>query len=171
MSGATHSFNFVREMLCLKVVEILEEKSEKILLENGLEIVDIEFKKEGKNKILRYYLERLEGRVSLDELGSANKILSDLLDELDLIDEEYILEVSSPGVNRVIKKEKDFIKFMGELIDVKLFSPIEIDKNKFKKINGYLVDYNKDILTVKVDEEDIKIPMKQISKVNLSFKF
>ena len=109
MSGATHSFNFVREMLCLKVVEILEEKSEKILLENGLEIVDIEFKKEGKNKILRYYLERLEGRVSLDELGSANKILSDLLDELDLIDEEYILEVSSPGVNRVIKKEKDLL--------------------------------------------------------------
>lgn len=171
MSGVTHSFNFIREMLCLKIVDVLEEKSEKILFDNGLEIVDIEFKKEGKNKVLRYYLERLEGRVTLDELAGANKILSDLLDELDLIDEEYVLEVSSPGVNRVIKKEKDFIRFKGELIDVKLFSPLEIGKNKFKKINGYLEDYNKDILTVKVDEEEVKIPMKQVSKVNLSFKF
>ena len=103
----------------------------------------------------------------MDEISTVNRLLSDLLDEEDFIEEEYILEVSSPGVNRVIKKEKDFIKFKGSKVDVKLYKPL----NGKKQFTGMLEGYENDNVLIDLDSEHLVIPHKDISKVNLSFDF
>lgn len=151
----------------MKITEKIEALSEDILTENGLELVDIEFKKEGSNKVLRLYIERIEGRINLDEISEVTRLISDMLDSEDIIEEEYVLEVSSPGVNRVIKKEKDFIKFSGKKVDVALFKPV----NGKKKFTAVLEGYEDGNVLLLLDEEHLKIPMDVISKVNLSFDF
>ncbi len=170
MSGQKSTHRFILLGLggpFLKVTDRVEALSEDILKDNGCELIDIEFKKEGNNKVLRLYIERLEGKVSLDEISTVNRLLSDLLDEEDFIEEEYILEVSSPGVNRVIKKEKDFIKFKGSKVDVKLYKPL----NGKKQFTGILEGYENENVLIDLDSEHLVIPHKDISKVNLSFDF
>lgn len=151
----------------MKITDKIEALSEDILSKNGLELVDIEFKKEGNNKVLRLYIERIEGRVNLDDISNVTRLISDMLDEEDIIEEEYILEVSSPGVNRVIKKEKDFIKFTGRKIDVALFKSVD----GRKKFSGILEGYEDGKVLVLVDDNHMVIPKEDISKVNLSFDF
>ncbi|WP_290771018.1 ribosome maturation factor RimP [Anaerofustis sp.] len=151
----------------MKVTDRVEALSEDILRQNECELVDIEFKKEGNNKVLRLYIERIEGKVNLDDISNVTRLLSKLLDEEDFIEEEYILEVSSPGVNRVIKKEKDFVKFTGSKVDVALFKPID----KRKKFTGILEGYKDNNIHVLVEGEHLVIPHDAVSKVNLSFDF
>lgn len=151
----------------MKITDKIEALSENILSENGLELVDIEFKKEGNNKVLRLYIERIEGRVNLDDISKVTRLISDMLDEEDVIEEEYVLEVSSPGVNRVIKKEKDFIKFSGKKVDVALFKAID----GRKKFSGILEGYEDGKVLVLVEDDHMAIPKEAISKVNLSFDF
>jgi len=151
----------------LKITDRVEALSENILRENECELVDIEYKKEGNNKVLRLYIERLEGKVSLDEISNVSRLLSSLLDEEDFIEEEYILEVSSPGINRVIKKEKDFIRFKGSKVDVKLYKPL----NKKKQFTGILEGYEDGNVLIEFENEHLNIPISDISKINLSFDF
>lgn len=151
----------------MKIIEKIESLCENPLIDNGLEIIDIEFKKEGNNKVLRIYVEKIEGRVNLDEISNITRVISDLLDKEDLIEEEYVLEVSSPGVNRVIKKEKDFLKFSGEKVDVALYKKIAQGKKFIAILKGY-EDGN---VLLEVDDELITIPYTDISKVNLHFEF
>ena len=151
----------------MKITDRVEALSADILEKNGCELVDIEYKKEGNNKVLRLYIERLEGRVSLDEISEVNRELSDLLDEEDFIEEEYILQVSSPGMMRVIKKEKDFKKFAGKKVDVKLYKTVD----GRKQFTGVLEGYEDDNVLVEVDNEHLRLPIEVVSKVNLSFDF
>lgn len=151
----------------MRTVDRVEILADELISENGYEVVDVEFKKEGARKVLRLYVDRLETGITLDEISEITRLVSDRLDEEDFIEEEYVLEVSSPGITRVIKKEKDFVRFAGRKIDVKLYRPYE----KRKKFTALLRGYEDGDVVMELDGEEIRIPLKDISKVNLSFDF
>lgn len=107
-----------------KIDEIVTELVEPIVEENSFELVDVEFVKEGANWYLRIYIDK-EGGVTIDDCQIVSEKLSDKLDDADPIEQSYFLEVSSPGLDRPLKKEKDFEKYKGEQVEVRVFQPIE----------------------------------------------
>ncbi len=105
------------------VEEAVEKLLEPGLEREGLELVDVEYVRE-RNWILRIYIDK-EGGVDLNDCQTVSEKAGMLLDEADLIPDNYMLEVSSPGLDRVLKKDKDFIRYTGEDVDVKRFAPLE----------------------------------------------
>ena len=95
-----------------------------IVDEKGFELVDVEYVKEGSNWYLRAYVDK-EGGITINDLESVSRILSDKLDEEDFISDAYILEVSSPGLGRPLKKDKDFDRNMGNEIEVHLYRAVD----------------------------------------------
>ena len=154
--------------------KLTEELLEPVMEENGFELVDVEYVKEGSNRILRAYIDK-EGGITINDCELVNRRLGDLLDEKDFIDESYILEISSPGLGRQLKKEKDFIRSIGQDIDIKLYKDIEIQENKkvvkSKEFAGRLEAYEEDGITVFLGEETRKILFKDIALVRLSIDF
>lgn len=114
-----------------KVLPLLEP----IVEEKGLELVDVEFVKEGANWYLRIYIDK-DGGVSIDDCEGVSRTLEAKLDETDPIEQAYILEVSSPGIDRPLKKDADFVKFQGEIIDVKLYKAVDGKKQYQGKLLG-----------------------------------
>lgn len=108
---------------------------EPIVEANALELVDIEFVKEGVNWYLRVYIDK-EGGVNIDDCELVSRALEAKLDEADPIEQAYILEVSSPGIDRPLKKEADFVKYQGEIIDVKLYKPQDGSKQYQGRLLG-----------------------------------
>ncbi len=90
----------------------------------NFELVDVEFVKEGANWYLRIYIDK-PGGISIDDCQAVSEQISDILDEKDPIEQSYYLEVSSPGLERPLKTERDFIKYKGELVEVKVYQPID----------------------------------------------
>ena len=131
--------------------EDYEKRTEELLTpiaqESGYEIVDVEYVREGGNRFLRAYVDK-PGGITVDDCEAVSRVLSDRLDEEDFIEESYILEVSSPGLGRPLKKEKDYIRNMGELIEIRTYRPID----KQKEFLGVLKAYDDD--TVTIEEED-----------------
>lgn len=131
--------------------EEYEQRTEELLIPiteaHGYEIIDVEFVKEGGNRFLRVYLDK-PGGITVDDCEIASRALSDKLDEKDFIEESYILEVSSPGLGRPLKKEKDYIRNMGKQIEIRTFKAID----KQKEFTGVLKAY--DAGTVTIEEED-----------------
>lgn len=144
-----------------KIVDTVEEIIEPIIEELGFELVDVEFLKEGSDWFLRVYIDQENG-ISIDNCADISGAISGKLDEIDPITQEYYLEVSSPGIERVLKKDKDFIKFKGSKVQIKLFTKY-MEKKQF---SGILGPVDEKILTILSDEE-IKIPRELISRVNL----
>lgn len=137
----------------------------------GIEIVDVEYVRE-RNWVLRLYIDK-EGGVDLADCQKVSEEAGALLDEKDLIPDNYMLEVSSPGVERVIKKDKDFLRFAGSDVDVKLFAPLiegkKDTKNFTAKLNG-LAEDGAVALTLQ-DGTDIAVPKDKITQVRLHFTF
>jgi ribosome maturation factor RimP len=131
--------------------EEYEKRTEELLTPitaaHGFEIVDVEFVKEGGNRFLRAYIDKPDG-ITVDDCETISRALGARLDEEDFIEESYILEVSSPGLGRPLKKEKDFIRNMGELVELHTFRPID----RQKEFCGILKAYDKD--TVTIEQED-----------------
>lgn len=131
--------------------EEYEQRTEKllepILEEHRFELVDVEYVKEGGNWYLRAYIDK-EGGFTVDDCELVSRRLSDLLDEEDFIPDSYILEVSSPGLGRQLKKEKDFARSMGEEVDVKLYRAI----NRQKEFTGILAGYSAEALTLEFED-------------------
>lgn len=150
--------------------EVYEEKTEKLLLpileEFGFELWDVEYVKEGPEYYLRAYIDK-EGGITIDDCVDVSRRLSDMLDEDDFIDGEYILEVSSPGLGRTLKKDKEFEKSIGKMVDIKLYKAI--DKNK--DFTGILKDYSGDSITININEKDETFLKSDVAKVNLSVEF
>ena len=150
--------------------EVYEEKTEKLLLpileEFGFELWDVEYVKEGPEYYLRAYIDK-DGGITIDDCVDVSRRLSDLLDEDDFIDGEYILEVSSPGLGRTLKKDKEFEKSIGKMVDIKLYKAI--DKNK--DFTGILKDYSGDSITININEKDETFLKSDVAKVNLSVEF
>lgn len=144
-----------------------EELVEPLVKKNKFELVDVEFVKEAGTNYLRIYIDK-EGGITIDDCEIISRALSDLLDEKDYIEETYILEVSSPGLGRPLKKDKDFARSIGEEVDIKLFKPID----KQKEFNGILEAYDDKEITVRLDEDTVmKFNRKDIALIRLAFDF
>lgn len=129
-----------------KVTTVIEELVTPILDELNLELVDIEFLKEGRNWFLRVYIDTPSGGIDIEQCALVSERLSVVLDEKDPIEQNYYLEVSSPGAERPIRKESDFEKAVGKFIYVKTYEPIK----DLKEFQGYLKAYNEDGLELEV---------------------
>lgn len=126
----------------------------------GYELYDVLFFKEGTNKILRIVIDSKKG-ISLDDCEKVNDEIKDLIDEVDPIKEQYFLEISSPGIERILRKDWQLKKFQGELVEVKLFKK---DENGNKNYIGKLENITNDTLEIN-SEEHIEIDRKNIAQV------
>lgn len=164
-----------------------EQRTEKlitpILEENHFELVDVEFVKEAGNWHLRAYIDKAGG-ITIDDLTLVNHALSDLMDKEDFIEESYILEVSSPGLLRPFKKPKDYIRNLGNDVEVKLFAPVswKQDGKKYtdKEFIGILKEYTAPseesvtdgkILLAFDGEDTMELAIKDIARIRRSIDF
>ncbi|MFA0816462.1 MAG: ribosome maturation factor RimP [Anaerofustis sp.] len=141
--------------------------AEPIIETANAELVDAEYLKEGSERIVRLYVGLQEGNISLDELAELNRKISDGLDESDVTEESYTLEISSPGVNRPLKKERDYLRFRGSKVDVSLYESVD----GLKKFTCVLTDYNNGIFLFTNDRKQIEISADKVAKINLHFEF
>jgi len=153
-----------------KVTEVVEELTQPILQELELELVEIEFVKEGKNWYLRVYIDKENG-VDIEDCGIVSERLSEKLDELDPITQNYFLEVSSPGAERPLKKAKDFEKAIGKNVFIKTYEPIDGEKG----FEGKLLDYDgqtvKIEMKIKTRKKVIEIPYEKVASARLAVIF
>jgi len=157
-----------------KIKDLAVEIIMPFLEENGLELFNIEFIKEGKEKYLRVYIDKLcedDGiceYVSIEDCEKVSRFLSEKLDEADPIEENYYLEVSSPGLDRPLLREEDYIKYKGKLVDVGLYKAI----NGSKQLTGELIGLKEGIVSITgEDGKVIDIPLDQITKTKLAVVF
>ena len=151
--------------------ETYEQKTEEILLpiveKNGFELVDVEYVKEGGSWYLRAYIDK-PGGINVDDCEIVSRELSDILDEKDFIDEAYILEVSSPGLGRPLKKEKDFKRSLGQEVEVRTYRMMD----RKKEFTGILKDHDKDTVTIEMEDGSVKSFEKgDIALIRLAFDF
>lgn len=151
--------------------EIYEQKTEEILNpivgEYGFELVDVEYVKEGSTWYLRAYIDK-PGGICIDDCEAVSRRLSDILDEKDYIDDAYILEVSSPGLGRPLRKEKDFRRSLGEEVEVRTYRMIE----KQKEFTGILKEYDEKTVTIEEDGGNVRTFEKSdIALIRLAFDF
>lgn len=138
-----------------------------LMKEHNFELVDVEYVKEAGTWYLRAYIDK-EGGITVDDCEVINRKLSDWLDEEDFIEESYILEVSSPGLGRPLKKEKDFVRSIGKEVDVKLYKAL----NKQKDYTGVLEAYDKDTVTLGMEDgSQIVFNRPDIALIRLAFDF
>ncbi len=135
--------------------------------ENGCYIYDVEYAKEGKSRTLRIFADKEEGGISLDECEAISRRMSDLLDECDPIRENYMLEVSSPGIERRLRTPEHFEKYVGRTIDIGLYKAV----NGEKAISGVLKGFEDEKITLEVQGEDVSIMQSETTIVKLHFDF
>lgn len=150
--------------------EEYEQKAESLLApiveEYGFELVDVEYVKEAGNWYLRGYIDK-PGGITVNDCEQVSRAFSDKLDENDFIEDSYIMEISSPGLDRPLKKEKDFIRSMGKKVEIRTYRPIE----KQKEFCGVLTAYDNDSVTID-DEGQIKtFDKKEIALIRLAIEF
>ena len=137
-----------------------------IIEARGFELVDVEFVKEGGTWYLRGYIDK-PGGITVDDCEAVSREFSDRLDEKDFIEESYILEISSPGLDRPLKKEKDYQRSMGKLIEIRTYRPIE----KRKEFCGLLKAYDADTVTIEEDGAESIFQKKDIALIRLAIDF
>lgn len=149
-----------------KVEDVVQEFTLPILDKLGYELVDIEYKKEGSNWYLRIYIDKPEG-ITIDDCQQASEKISDKLDEVDPIPHNYFLEVSSPGLDRPLKKDKDFERYKGYKVDIKLYKPI----NGTKDLTGELVGLENGNILIRANEDVISFKRDEVASVRLAVEF
>jgi ribosome maturation factor RimP len=153
-----------------KVTEIVSQLASPIIEDLGLELVDIEYVKEGRDWFLRVFIDK-EAGVDIEECGLVSERLSEKLDEADPIEHNYFLEVSSPGAERPLKKQADFEKAIGKNVYMKTYEPIEGEKT----FEGILTAFDGENVTleikVKTRKKTINIPYEKIAKARLAVTF
>lgn len=150
-----------------KIPEIVMELASPLAQNAGCFVDDVEFKKEGSDYVLRVIIDvedDTNGGVSIDQCENVSRALSDVLDSKDPISQAYMLEVTSPGIDRPLKKDKDFERFMGRDIDIGLYKPL----NGSKIITGKLLAYEDGIITVLADGKEINIEKEKTAYVRLA---
>ena len=151
--------------------EIYEAKTEELILpildEFHFELVDVEYVKEGGTWYLRAYIDK-EGGITVNDCEDVSRKMNEILDRADYIDGSYIFEVSSPGLGRPLKKEKDYIRSMGKRLEIRTYRPI----NHEKEFYGVLKAYDADSVTIVTDEEEeMKFTKAEIALIRLAFDF
>jgi ribosome maturation factor RimP len=143
-----------------------EELVMPIIEEGGFELVDVEYVKEGANWYLRIYADK-EGGININDCVAISRALEEKLDEEDKITDAYILEVSSPGLGRQLKKEKDYKRSIGKEVEIKLYKA----RNKVKEFEGILKDFDENTFTITIEEEDTVFERKEIAMMRLAVHF
>lgn len=149
-----------------KVEQVVEDIVQE-LLSDEYELVDVEYVKEGSVRYLRIYIDK-DGKMSLQDCEQLSRKISDKLDEIDPIVENYMLEVSSPGLDRVLKKERDFVRECGKEVEVKLYSPLNGRKEWEGQLSGLT---SSDEVKLIVGKQEMCIPRKDIAMIRLAVKF
>ncbi|GAA4701065.1 ribosome maturation factor RimP [Brevibacillus fulvus] len=150
-----------------KVTQIVEDLLKPILDEMNLELVDIEYKKEGSNWFLRIFIDNETGNIDIDDCGAVSERLSQRLDELDPIPNAYFLEVSSPGAERPLRKESDFKKAVGKHVHITTKEAIA----GATVFEGELTSFADGVLTVKEAKQTHQIPLEQIESARMAIVF
>ncbi|MDF2653637.1 MAG: ribosome maturation factor RimP [Bacillota bacterium] len=151
-----------------KIKELITEELSEFLDTNGYELYNVEFVKEGKDWFLRVYIDRAEDSdegIGTDDCEKVSRYLSEKLDSLDPIEQNYYLEVSSPGMDRALLKDSDYVRYAGRYVDITLYQGLNGKKTFFGKLEG-LHDGNLIILDEK--EARIEIPMEKVAKTKLA---
>ena len=151
--------------------EQYEQQTEELLLpiveRNGFELVDVEYVKEAGNWYLRAYIDK-PGGITVDDCEVVSRAFSDVLDEKDYIEDTYIFEVSSPGLGRPLKKEKDFKRSLGEDVEIRTYRPID----RQKEFVGMLKEYDTDTVTIEYEDETTQVFQRSdIALIRLAFDF
>lgn len=150
--------------------EEYEQKAEALLApivaEAGFELVDVEYVKEAGNWYLRGYIDKPEG-ITVNDCEAVSRKFSDKLDEDDFIEDSYIMEISSPGLDRPLKKEKDFQRNMGKLVEVRTYRPIE----KQKEFCGILTAFDSNSVTIDEDGTERTFEKKDIALIRQAIEF
>ena len=137
-----------------------------VLAEHNFELWDVEYVKEAGTWYLRAYIDK-EGGIAVDDCEVISRILSDWLDQTDFIEESYILEVSSPGLGRPLKKERDFERSLGEEVEIRLYKAL----NKQKEFTGILKAHDKETVTIETAEGELVFDRPDIALIRLAFDF
>ncbi len=154
--------------MAIKIAEEAERLANEIAAPMGLRVYDTEFLKEGAKKVLRIYIDKLGDYIAIDDCEAVSRALSDRLDEQDFIEDAYTLEVSSPGLERHLKRDWHFEEAVGEKVDVKLFRPL----NGQKMLTGILAGGNlKEGIVLKTGDKELHIEKQSIADVKISFEF
>ena len=148
--------------LVIKARQLLEPH----VTELGLELVDVEYVKEGAHWFLRIYIDK-EGGVDIDDCTAVSQRVSELLDKENIISQAYMLEVSSPGIERPLRKKEDYEKYKGELVSVNSTKPIE----GYSRFTGILKGLIDEKVILEYNSKEIAIPMELIERAHLTFEF
>ncbi|MFH1148026.1 MAG: ribosome maturation factor RimP [Pseudomonadota bacterium] len=149
-----------------RVIETVTGLAVPFLENQCMELVELEYRKERAGWILRLFIDK-EGGITLDDCANVSREFSDLLEIKDPISHPYHLEISSPGLNRPLKKEKDFERFKGKKIKIKTAHPIS-DRKTFL---GVLSEYRDDTIYLIQDNQTISIPYEEVTAANLQWEF
>ena len=145
--------------------KMTEELITPIIDAHHFELVDVEWIKEGSNWYLRVYIDK-EGGITVDDCEVINREFGDVLDEKDYISENYIFEVSSPGLDRPLKKEKDFARSIGKDVEIRLYKPMD----KKKEFTGTLKSYDKNSVTIELEDgQEMTFEKSAIALIRLAF--
>lgn len=143
----------------------IEERVETLIKPNieaiGYNLYDVEYAKEGKNYFLRVFIDKIEG-IDLEDCEKVSNEINELLDKADYIKEQYFLEVSSPGIERVLKKDRHLEQNIGKEVHVKLFRK---DENGKKEYQGILQNFKEEKITVETEIDKIEIERKNIAQI------
>lgn len=148
------------------IPQMITELAAPIAESLNYELVEVEFVKEGANWYLRIYIDK-PGGITIDDCQAVSEQVSDILDKKDPIDQSYYLEVSSPGLERPLKSERDFIKYKGELVEVKLFQPID----GTKVFEGELVGLIDDKIVINQAGNNVEFVKDKVAIVKRAIKF
>ena len=146
-----------------KVESQVEDIMAEILLGTDYELVDVEYVKEGRDWYLRIFIDKAGG-IDLDDCQTISEQLSARLDNVDIISGAYILEVSSPGIDRILKKDKDFVREAGKVVDVTLYAPLDGKKS----FVGELINRDEKFLHIK---DIAPLPRDKVALVRLHIDF
>jgi len=162
--GECPLFYFVEKMV--SVAARAESLVRKTVEAEGFELVHLEYRPQGGASVLRVFMDKVGG-VNISDCAEMSRRLSVLLDIEDSIPGEYVLEVSSPGVERPLLKEEDFVRFIGKEIRLVASEKVEARKN----FVGYIRDFGDHVLQLECDKEIYRIPFQKIKKANLVYRF
>ncbi|MBW2066126.1 MAG: ribosome maturation factor RimP [Deltaproteobacteria bacterium] len=151
-----------RSEISRQVMELIEPAIEDM----GYDLVDVEYVTAQGRWVLRIYIDK-SGGVDVEDCARVSRGIGDLIDVKAAIDHEYVLEVSSPGLNRRLRKEKDFEWAVGKKVKVKTFAPIEGRRN----YTGYLSRFEKGYLYIETGDKMVTLPWKDVAKANLVYEF
>ncbi|HJB92278.1 MAG TPA: ribosome maturation factor RimP [Candidatus Eisenbergiella merdigallinarum] len=150
--------------------ETYESRTEALLLpiaeENGVEIYDVEYVKEGSDWYLRAYIDK-PGGVDINDCERVSRALSDRLDEEDFIEDAYVLEVSSPGLGRTLKKDKHLQRSLGEEVEIRLYKPVE----KCREFAGTLKEFDAQSVTIQTAQGERAFDRKDVALIRLALDF